>query len=85
MLGFPGPLPCTPRGIVHLLRLNDVALKGAEVTVVEGDRLDTIAARTLGDPEQYWRICDANIASNPPTLTAEPGRVLRVPVPWAEG
>jgi methylenetetrahydrofolate dehydrogenase (NADP+) / methenyltetrahydrofolate cyclohydrolase len=34
VLGFDGPLPCTPRGIVHLLRLNDVQLKGAEVTVV---------------------------------------------------
>jgi methylenetetrahydrofolate dehydrogenase (NADP+)/methenyltetrahydrofolate cyclohydrolase len=34
VLGFDGPLPCTPRGIVHLLRLNDVPLKGAEVTVV---------------------------------------------------
>jgi methylenetetrahydrofolate dehydrogenase (NADP+)/methenyltetrahydrofolate cyclohydrolase len=34
VLGFEGPLPCTPRGIVHLLRLNDVPLKGAEVTVV---------------------------------------------------
>ena len=34
VLGFEGPLPCTPRGIVHLLRLNDVPLKGAEVTIV---------------------------------------------------
>ncbi|GAA0533775.1 bifunctional methylenetetrahydrofolate dehydrogenase/methenyltetrahydrofolate cyclohydrolase [Paractinoplanes ferrugineus] len=34
VLGFDGPLPCTPRGIVHLLRLNDIVLKGAEVTVV---------------------------------------------------
>jgi methylenetetrahydrofolate dehydrogenase (NADP+)/methenyltetrahydrofolate cyclohydrolase len=34
VLGFPGPLPCTPRGIVHLLRLNNVELKGAEVTIV---------------------------------------------------
>ena len=34
VLGFDGPLPCTPRGIVHLLRLNDVPLKGAEVAVV---------------------------------------------------
>jgi methylenetetrahydrofolate dehydrogenase (NADP+)/methenyltetrahydrofolate cyclohydrolase len=34
VLGFDGPLPCTPRGIVHLLRLNDVPLKGSEVTVV---------------------------------------------------
>jgi methylenetetrahydrofolate dehydrogenase (NADP+)/methenyltetrahydrofolate cyclohydrolase len=34
VLGFDGPLPCTPRGIVHLLRLNDVPLKGAEVAIV---------------------------------------------------
>ena len=52
-----------------------------EVTVTEGDRLDLITARTLGDPEQFWRICDANNAMNPSDLTAETGRVLRVPVP----
>jgi len=52
-----------------------------EVTVVQGDRLDQITARTLGDPEQYWRVCDANDAMNPVDLTAQPGRALRVPVP----
>jgi len=52
-----------------------------EVTVTEGDRLDLITARTLGDPEQFWHICDANNAMNPFNLTAETGRVLRVPVP----
>lgn len=55
----------------------------AEVTVAQGDRLDLIAARTLGDPQQYWRICDANEATNPPELTDEPGEVLRVPIPQA--
>jgi methylenetetrahydrofolate dehydrogenase (NADP+) / methenyltetrahydrofolate cyclohydrolase len=30
----PGPLPCTPKGIVELLRRYDVPLRGAEVTVV---------------------------------------------------
>ncbi|HEX6468156.1 MAG TPA: bifunctional methylenetetrahydrofolate dehydrogenase/methenyltetrahydrofolate cyclohydrolase [Streptosporangiaceae bacterium] len=30
----PGPLPCTPLGIVELLRRFDVPLRGAEVTVV---------------------------------------------------
>jgi hypothetical protein len=55
-----------------------------EVTVSEGDRLDLIAARTLGDPEQFWRICDANNAMNPFDLTAEPGHTLRVPVPQFE-
>ncbi|MGI5212113.1 bifunctional methylenetetrahydrofolate dehydrogenase/methenyltetrahydrofolate cyclohydrolase [Plantactinospora sp. CA-290183] len=34
VLGYPGPLPCTPRGIVELLRRYDVPLRGAEVAVV---------------------------------------------------
>jgi methylenetetrahydrofolate dehydrogenase (NADP+)/methenyltetrahydrofolate cyclohydrolase len=34
VLGAPAPLPCTPRGIVELLRRYDVPLKGAEVVVV---------------------------------------------------
>jgi methylenetetrahydrofolate dehydrogenase (NADP+)/methenyltetrahydrofolate cyclohydrolase len=34
VLGEPAPLPCTPRGIVELLRRYDVPIAGAEVTVV---------------------------------------------------
>ena len=34
VLGEPGPLPCTPRGIVELCRRYDVELAGARVTVV---------------------------------------------------
>ena len=34
VLGEPAPLPCTPRGIVELLRRYDVAINGAEVVVV---------------------------------------------------
>ena len=34
VLGEPGPLPCTPRGIVELLARHDVGLAGAEVCVV---------------------------------------------------
>jgi len=34
VLGEPAPLPCTPRGIVELLRAYDVQLDGAEVLVV---------------------------------------------------
>lgn len=52
-----------------------------EVTVAQGDRLDLITARTLGDPEQFWRVCDANNAMNPPDLSATPGRILRIPIP----
>ena len=57
----------------------------AEVTVVEGDRLDLITARTLSDPEQFWRVADANDAMDPTALTNEPGTRLRVAVPQAEG
>jgi methylenetetrahydrofolate dehydrogenase (NADP+)/methenyltetrahydrofolate cyclohydrolase len=34
VLNVPGPLPCTPVGIVELLRRYDVAVRGAEVVVV---------------------------------------------------
>jgi methylenetetrahydrofolate dehydrogenase (NADP+) / methenyltetrahydrofolate cyclohydrolase len=34
VLGEPGPLPCTPRGCVELLRRYDVPLAGAEVVVI---------------------------------------------------
>ncbi len=34
VLGAPAPLPCTPRGIVELLRRYDVPLAGAEVVVL---------------------------------------------------
>jgi methylenetetrahydrofolate dehydrogenase (NADP+)/methenyltetrahydrofolate cyclohydrolase len=34
VLGEPGPLPCTPKGIVELLRRYDVPIASAEVTVI---------------------------------------------------
>jgi methylenetetrahydrofolate dehydrogenase (NADP+) / methenyltetrahydrofolate cyclohydrolase len=34
VLGIPGPLPCTPVGIVELLRRYDVPVAGAEVVVI---------------------------------------------------
>jgi nucleoid-associated protein YgaU len=52
-----------------------------EHVVVDGDRLDLIAAEHLGDPEQFWRIADANGAMRPEDLTAEPGRRLRITLP----
>jgi hypothetical protein len=55
----------------------------AEVEVIQGERIDLIAYRTLGDPLAYWRICDANNAMDPQELTEEPGFRLRVPLPQA--
>jgi methylenetetrahydrofolate dehydrogenase (NADP+) / methenyltetrahydrofolate cyclohydrolase len=34
VLGIPAPLPCTPRGIVELLRRHDVTIAGAEVCII---------------------------------------------------
>lgn len=53
----------------------------AEVRVAQGERLDLVAHRTLGDPLQFWRICDANDAINPFDLVEPEGQTLRVPAP----
>ncbi|MDX2216067.1 MAG: hypothetical protein SFY66_22570 [Oculatellaceae cyanobacterium bins.114] len=52
-----------------------------EHSVVEGDRLDNLAAQYLGDPEQFWRIADANVALRPEELTETIGRRLRITLP----
>jgi len=52
-----------------------------EHVVTAGERLDNITAQHLGDPEQFWRICDANAAMRPEELTEETGRRLRITLP----
>ncbi len=53
----------------------------AEHIATQGERLDNITSRYLGDPEQFWRLCDANDAMRPDELTARIGRRLRIPLP----
>jgi hypothetical protein len=55
----------------------------SEVVPAEGERLDLLAARTLGDPEQFWRICDANNALSPFELLRDGEETLRIPLPQA--
>jgi hypothetical protein len=50
-------------------------------SVVQGERLDHLAARYLGDPTQFWRICDANNALRPEELVEEPGGRGDIPLP----
>jgi hypothetical protein len=52
-----------------------------EHLVSQGDRLDNVTARYLGDPEQFWRICDANAAMRPDELTETIGRRIRITLP----
>lgn len=52
-----------------------------EHSVAQGDRLDNITATYLGDPEQFWRVCDANNAMQPDELTAAIGGKIRITLP----
>jgi hypothetical protein len=52
-----------------------------EHTVVEGERLDNIAALYLGDPDQFWRLCDASGAMRPQDLTDTPGTRVLIALP----
>ena len=52
-----------------------------EHTVVQGDRFDNIAARSVGDPTQFWHICDANDVLQPEELTDDIGRVIEIKAP----
>jgi len=52
-----------------------------EHVVTQSERLDNITAHYLGDPEQFWRVCDANGAMRPDELTETIGRKLRVTLP----
>jgi hypothetical protein len=48
--------------------------------IVDGDRLDNLAATFLKDPLLFWMICDANGATDPDELTAQAGRSIAIPV-----
>ena len=51
-----------------------------EYLVREGDRLDNLTARFLGDPELFWRLCDSNGVIRPEDLE-EIGRRIRITLP----
>lgn len=50
-------------------------------TVTEGERLDNITAQYLDDPQQFWRVCDANGAMSPFDLVDQPGATIRITLP----
>jgi hypothetical protein len=52
-----------------------------EHTTTEGERPDQIAAKYLGDPEQFWRLCDANGELRPQELLEPIGRSIRITLP----
>ena len=62
-----------------LLRLIPSAPTLLAHTVVQEDRLDLLAATFFTDPEQFWRICDANLAIRPDDLL-QIGFRLQIPM-----
>lgn len=52
-----------------------------EHAVAEGERLDNLTAAYLDDPEQFWRLCDANRALRPAELTERLGDTVRITLP----
>jgi hypothetical protein len=51
-----------------------------EHVVTQGERLDNVTAQFLGNPELFWRLCDANRALHPRELE-EAGFRLRITLP----
>lgn len=49
--------------------------------IEEGDRLDLLAHRYLGEAEQFWRIADAHRELQPEELEQPVGRRLRITLP----
>ena len=52
-----------------------------EHVVAQGERLDNVTAKYLGDPTLFWRVADANDALRPEELTDEIGRRLVIALP----
>jgi hypothetical protein len=76
--GEPREVPYVERRFVPPLAEGAAVVEHA---VVQGDRLDNITAKYLGDPTQFWRVCDANEVLDPNELTDAVGRRIRIPLP----
>jgi hypothetical protein len=76
-------------GVTYVLRRfiaqqRDITIAGEHI-VHGGERPDLLAARTLGDPELYWRIADANAVTDPSDLTGTLGARVAIPQPQQPG
>ena len=53
----------------------------AFTSVGQSERLDLVAARTVGRGDLYWKLCDANLALDPFDVIKDGGSRLWVPEP----
>ncbi|HEX4848263.1 MAG TPA: hypothetical protein VFV30_08965 [Novosphingobium sp.] len=49
------------------------------------ERIDGLAAASYGDPELYWRICDAGGDADPGEAAGPAGRLILIPLPLEMG
>lgn len=75
----------TPREIRYVQRRFIPSTAGlttlVEHQVAQGERLDTITAKYVSDPTQFWRIADANTVLDPNDLTATVGQTITIALP----
>jgi hypothetical protein len=73
------------RFLPDLESLSQVAY--GEVRAGDRGRIDLLAARLLGDPLQFWRVCDGSATLDPAEVMADvaPGARIPVPLPTAVG
>jgi hypothetical protein len=64
----------------RILPQPSIYLSLQKYAVVQGDRIDNLAARFLGDPLLCWMICDANGTTDPGELTSQIGRSILIPL-----
>ena len=62
-----------------LLRLTPAAPTLLVHSVVQQDRLDLLANTYYTDPQQFWRLCDGNLAMRPDDLLVV-GAQLTIPL-----
>ena len=71
--------------VVHLRRRfvpgSDRFTVVQEHRVTASERLDHLASTYLGDPEQYWRLCDANDTVRPDALVEQLDTVVHIALP----
>jgi hypothetical protein len=75
--GLPRTIAYTRRRFIPPLA---DATRIVEHAFAAGERLDTVTARYLGDPTQFWQICDANLVLRPEELE-EVGRAVHIALP----
>jgi isochorismate synthase EntC len=60
--------------------VDEMQMRGS-VQLIPNERIDHLAARTVGDPLQFWQLCDANGAMHPTQLfEAAQGQIV-IPQP----